>query len=204
LILEVLSGMALFFPLILGLTYIFFPLMVFLFLPKYLPSLTCIRFMIIGSFFFIFQGGTYNFIVTINRQVLIVKVELICIGVSLLVSYLLLHQGWGIEGVALATMGAKALSSLIFLMYSLSLLFSRSRDRSLYLGGLFFPFLLVVPVLILMDYLWGLQGDWKGDLGKTSLKAGCLLVLMAPFLWRLKEKVNVFWKLISPKSPAGT
>lgn len=203
LILEVLSGMSLIYPLILGLAYIFSPLVVFLFLPKYLPSLTCIRFMIIGSFFFIFQRGTYSFLLAINRQIIIVKVELIGIGVNFFLSYLLVHQGWGIEGVALATMGANALCGLIYLIFSLSFLFSRPSERSLYLRGLFPTFLLVVPGLILMDYLWDLQGEWKGDLCKIGLKTVCLLVLMAPFLWRLKEKVKLFQKLISIEPSAG-
>ena len=196
LILEALSGMTLFFPLILGLTYILFPLLVIFFLPKYLPSLTCIRVMILGSFFFIFQNGTYNLFVAINRQDLIVKVVVICIVVSFLASYLFVKQGWGIEGVALATMGSNALAGIIYLFFSLLLLFNQSGQRIFYLIRLFFPFLLVVPLLMLMDHFWIIRGEWRKDLVKITLKGGCLLLFMSPFLWRLKEKVKTFRTLV--------
>ncbi|MBI5605156.1 MAG: oligosaccharide flippase family protein, partial [Deltaproteobacteria bacterium] len=190
LMLEALSGMTLIFPLILGLIYIVFPLLVTFLLPKYLPSLTCIRIMILGSFFFIFQRGTYNFIIAVNRQAFIVKVEGILIGISYLSGYLLIKQGWGIEGVALATMGSNALGGLIFLVFTLSVLFNRPGEWLIYSRRLFSPFLLVVPLLILMDHFWILGGDWRNDLVKVSLKGGGLLLLMSPFLWRLKEKIK--------------
>ena len=195
LILEALSGMTLFFPLILGLTYIFIPMLVLLFLPKYLPSLTCIRIMILGSFFFVFHGGTYNFLIAINRQTLIVRVVLVCIVVSFLASYLFVKQGWGIEGVALSTMGSNALAGIIYLFFSLSFLFEQSRPKMFYFGRLLFPFLLVVPLLIWMDQFWIIRGEWRGDLVKIILKGGCLLLLMSPFLWQLKKKAKIFREL---------
>jgi len=192
LVLEALSGMTLFFPLILGLTYIAFPLLVLLFLPQYSPSITSIRIMVLGSFFFIFQSGTYNLLVAINRQTLIVKVVCLSIGVCYGSSYFLIGRGWGIEGVALSTMGANALAGIIFLLITLSLFVKEGKKKCYYLAHLFFPFVWVAALLMVMDHFWSLQGEWREDLFRVILKTGILFLFMVPFLWRLKKKIKAF------------
>lgn len=53
-VLDPMMVLALCFPFIMGLAYIGSPYLIYWFLPKYLPSLTCVNIMILGSFFLFF------------------------------------------------------------------------------------------------------------------------------------------------------
>jgi len=71
------------------------------------------------------------------------------------------------------------------------------------MGRLFSPYILVVPLLLLMDYFWILQGQWREDLLKIILKGGCLFVFMSPFLWTLKGKIKIFRDSDYAEKPFG-
>jgi O-antigen/teichoic acid export membrane protein len=189
---EPLYFMSLFFPVILGLVYVGSPYLLYLFLPKYLPSLVCMQIMILGSFFFIFVDGTYTFIVAINRQGFIIKVIAIGIAVNLVINYLLVRWGWGIEGVALGTTGVNMFIGLIYLVFTLNHFFKEFRQKIVMTIKLFSPFVLVGILVVFMDYFWPARGVLKQEIGMIVLKGFVLLVLSAPFLWTAKKKIKIF------------
>lgn len=189
-------GMCVFFPLIMGLAYIGIPYLIYLFLPKYLPALTCIRIMVLGSFYFIFIEGTYTFIVAINRQILIVWVIGGGILAGLILIYIFIKQGWGIEGVALGSIGSNVLVGTVFLFFTLNHFFKDLRKKIGALAQVFLPVLLVSASLILLDRLWPVQGHWRAEIGFVLLKIGCLLLLIGPFLWKAKKQFGMLRKEI--------
>lgn len=188
--------MSLFYPLLVGLAYIGVPYLLYLFLPNYLPSLNCIRIMILGSYAFTLVEGAYTFIVTINRQGFIVKVTGIGILINIIFNYLLIKQGWGIEGVALATAGTGLIMALLFLSFILIHFFKKFRARLIPGLQLFLPIILTGCFLALTDYLWPARGRLKEEAGFIGLKVVLLLILLSPFLWRFKKRLTRFGELI--------
>lgn len=184
--------LTLLYPPIMGLAYIGAPYFIHLLLPKYLPSLTCVHIMIVGSFFSIFFLGTYTFIVAINRQIIIVWVTTVGIVISVGINYLLIKAGQGIEGVALGTVGAYILVSSVFLAFTFYHFFKEKREKLVMVIELFLPYSLVVLFLILADFLWPVSGLLKKEIGIISLKGTLLLLLASPFLWRCKNKMQFF------------
>jgi len=187
-------GMCVLFPLVMGLAYIGIPYLIYLFLPKYILSLMCIRIMILGSFFFIFRDGTYTFIVAINRQSLIVWVVGIGILVNLMFNFILIKQGWGIEGVALGTIGANILTGGVFLIFTLHHFFKELRNQIKMLIQIFLPAILVGFFLILMDLIWPVGGHWRDEFGFIFLKMGGVILLTGPFIWKLKNQFRALRK----------
>lgn len=182
---EPIYAMSLFFPLIIGLSLFAVPYVINLFLPKYLSSLPCIRIMILSSFFFIFQNGTYAFMIALNRQRLIVWIVSIGTLICLISNYILVHRGWGIEGVALGTMGSNILIGLVFLLYTLHSFSQGFKKKIILLGKLFSSFFLTVIYLMMLDYGWPIH---KGtELSIVLLKSFILIMLLSPFLWKIKK-----------------
>ncbi len=188
--------MSLFYPLLVGLVYIGVPYLLYYFLPKYLQSLSCIRIMVLGSYAFTLVEGTYTFIVAVNRQGFIVKVTGIGILINIFINYFLIGQGWGIEGVALATAGTGLIMSLFFLIFILDHFFEKFRARLIQGFQLFLPIILTGCFLLLMDHLWPVHGRLKEEAGFIGLKVGLLLILLSPFLWHFKKRLTRFGELI--------
>jgi len=188
-VLDPIGLLTLIYPLVIGLTYVGIPYVIYLFLPKYVPALTCIHIMIVGSFFYIFLEGSNSFIVAINRQNLIIWV----IGLGCLVSFgiytVLLKKNMGIEGVALGSVLVNVLAGCFFLGFILNRLFNQLREKLIVLIKIFFPFSLVVIFLILADYIWPVSGLLKKDLEVVILKGSCVIILNLPFLWKCKKKM---------------
>lgn len=190
-VLDPMEALTLFYPFIMGLTYIGSPYLIYLFLPHYLPSLTCMHILIVGSFFYIFLEGSYSFIVAINRQNLIVW----AVGVGSVCSFglntFLIKKDLGIEGVALGSVIVNVLVGCFFLGFILNRFFRSLKKKITVLIGFFSPFLLVVFFLVLADYFWPVSGLLKKEFGDVLMKVIGLTILNAPFLWKCKKKMAV-------------
>jgi O-antigen/teichoic acid export membrane protein len=188
--------MSIFYPLLVGLVYIGVPYLLYLFLPKYLPSLSCIRIMILGSFAFTLVEGAYTFIVAVNRQGFIVKITGIGIVINIVFNYLLIRQGWGIEGVALATAATSLIIALLFLFFILIHFFEKIRARVIPGLQIFLPIILTGFFLVLADYFWPVHGRLKEEAGLIGMKVVLLLVILSPFFWQFKKRIARLGELI--------
>ena len=173
--------MTLLYPLILGIAYLSVPYVIHILLPKYLPSLICIKIMILGSFFFIYTEGFYTFIVAINRQGLIVKITGLGILFSIALNYFFIQLGWGIEGVALGTVGTNMIMGIIYLLFTVSHFFKGRRERLVWSCHLIFPVIWIGGLLILMDVFWPVQGELAKEFGSLFIKGIVLVIFLSPF-----------------------
>jgi O-antigen/teichoic acid export membrane protein len=190
-VLDPMAILACFFPMIMGLAYIGSPYLVYLLLPKYMPSLVCIHILILSSYFFIFLEGSTTFIVTINRQMFIVWIISSGTVVSLILNYLLIARGWGIEGVALGTGGINLMVGSIYLGLIINHFYQGVRQKVWVFIGYFFPFLLVGLALVTMDLLWPSTGLLARDYDIIILKVVVLLTVNIPFLIIGKKKIGL-------------
>jgi O-antigen/teichoic acid export membrane protein len=86
-----------------------------LILPEYLPGLPAVYPMLLVPVFFSFITGTGNMLNTIGRQKVYLLMQLCLLPVMVILDFLAIKLGFGIAGVAYATMTTFALYSLIFL-----------------------------------------------------------------------------------------
>jgi O-antigen/teichoic acid export membrane protein len=106
-------------PLLLGPVWILLPLLLTLFLPSFLPALESTRLLILGGFFLALSYPSRGVIVAYRRQVRAALLCAVAIPMHVVLALLLLQQGWGIEGVAVAGMVAFAMLYLLTLCYVL-------------------------------------------------------------------------------------
>ena len=190
-VLEPMIFLTLVFPLLMGLAYIGSPYLIYLFLPKYLSSLTCVHIMILGSFFYIFLDGTYTFFVAINRQMLIVWIIGFWTLVSFGLNYLLIKKHWGIEGVAIGVTGVNVMAGYIFLVLTANHFIKGLRKKIELIIQLFLPYILIGLFLVLADYAWPVTGLLKKEWGTVILKVTLLFIFSSPFLWKGKKKITL-------------
>jgi Na+-driven multidrug efflux pump len=105
-------------------------------------------------------------------------------------NYFFITLGWGIEGVALGTMGINMIMGLIYLFFALNHFFKGLLKKTSALFQLFSPFIIVGVFLLVMDYFWPVQGVLKKEFGFIILKGLLLCSIMSPFLWKLKNKIK--------------
>jgi hypothetical protein len=79
---------------------------------------------------------------------------------------------------------------MIFLFFTLKQSTVSPRDRLVFVGKLFLPFLLAVLWLITGDYFWPTRGFFFEELPAIAIKTGVLLVLLAPFLGKLIKMIQ--------------
>ena len=110
---QVIMGVGVTFPLIVG-TYFIFPPGVQRFLPAYVPGIAAMKTILIGPLFLPIAGGCGNFLNTVNKQVYNMAVQGFAILIDVALNITFVKMGLGINGVALGT-------ALTYMSYSLIL-----------------------------------------------------------------------------------
>ncbi|WP_169311146.1 oligosaccharide flippase family protein [Thermodesulfatator indicus] len=89
---------------------IFFPIVVEIFLPSYLPSIEVIKIIVVGFVFLTIANSFGVFLLSINKQIIYLFVTLFSVVLNIILSIMFVKFGYGIVGVALGS----AISYLIF------------------------------------------------------------------------------------------
>jgi hypothetical protein len=104
-----------------------------------------------GSFFFAVAGFASDFLNTINKQAMNLMAQIASLVIAVSSTYAVLRLGWGIQGVALATVLTSLLYSIALLGYVLLRHFATPADSLKSLWNLYFPFLYCLAILLLVD-----------------------------------------------------
>lgn len=80
------------------------PLLIEALLPQYVPGIPAFRITVIGIFFLAFMSGFGNFLNTVNRQKLYLAIQVAALGLNAALNAYALAAGYGITGVAVATL----------------------------------------------------------------------------------------------------
>ena len=88
----------------LGIALVAAPWFVRWFLPQYEPGIPALQITIVSVFFLSFMGGFGNFLTTIDRQKLYLAVLVGALAANLGLNFIVLRAGYGITGVAAATL----------------------------------------------------------------------------------------------------
>jgi len=102
-------------PLVIGLIVLALPYIFINIMPKYREGLTAAQVLLLGSFFVSFVRNGINFLVAVERQRLLMKCVVASLILSAILSLGLVHLGYGIVGLAIASSCSSALfTSLIW------------------------------------------------------------------------------------------
>ncbi len=169
------------------------PLLVELFLKKYVLGLSCMKIYLVGTFFLMMGQLSNSFLIAIDRYLKMIPILLVTIALNLGLCLLFIHWHWGIQGVALGTV----ISYTVYGIGTYILSFWETHGN---VEGLKSP---LEDLFIFTGYftLIFLCDRWiqTPSLWLTAItKLGAFLFLSLPF-WILVEKRENFFKTLLQK-----
>jgi O-antigen/teichoic acid export membrane protein len=135
-------------PILIGALYLSLPLVISVLLPAYMPGVAAARIIAVGIFFYGILGLTDYFLVTIGKLKQYALFGCVALFLNIVLDYLFLQLGYGIEGVALGgTLITYFFYSSIVIGYSLSHYTKRFGDWVRYFTRLWLPFVYMIVLL---------------------------------------------------------
>ena len=135
-------------PILIGSIYLSLPFVIGVLLPAYTPAITAIRIIILGIFFYCILGMTDVFLITIGKLKQYAFFGCIALLLNIILDYLFLQLGYGIEGIALGgTLITYFFYSCIVIGYALSHYTKRLGDWVRFFLRLWSPFIYMIVLL---------------------------------------------------------
>ena len=122
---------------------------------------------------------------------MIIKVTSIGILLNIFFSYFFIRLGWGIEGVALGTVGSRMIMGFIYLSFTLNHFFHSFKDKFFTVMDLLLPFIVIATTIIFIEMLIPGYGILKKEIHIIIIKLLGVLIAWLPFFFKLKGKVSI-------------
>jgi len=178
-------------PVFLGTLYLLIPYTILMALPKYAPAIGPARILILGSFFLGVAGCASDFLNTINKQAMNLMAQITSLAVAISFTYAFLRLGWGIQGVALATVLTSFLYSIALLGYVLLRHFATPIDSLKSLWNFYLPLGYCLALLLLIDPIpVGPMGPRVPSLPAVLLKVVIFALLILPLIARANRRAS--------------
>jgi O-antigen/teichoic acid export membrane protein len=129
-------------PFLSGLAFLFAEPVVGLILPKFLPGVAALRILCFGAVALAFSNLAAVVIMTIGRQLMLVPVAIFGVGLYAMLDFAAVKMGYGITGVATATVIAYLVNGAVMLSLALAGIGLRARPLFATMARLFAPFVL--------------------------------------------------------------
>jgi O-antigen/teichoic acid export membrane protein len=178
-------------PLFLGMVYLLIPYVILTALPRYAPAIRPARILVLGTFFLAVAGSASDFLNTINRQVMNLVAQIASLAIAVSSTYAFLRLGWGIQGVALATVLTSLLYSIALLGYVLLRHFETPIDTLKSLWNLYLPFGYCLALLLLVDLIpLGAVGQGVPSFPAVLLKVVIFALFILPLIARANRRAS--------------
>jgi len=190
-------GLAFLFPLPLALVWIFSHWLVPAFLPDYLDGLAALKLVILGSFFMALTHPFSNFLVTVRKHWQLIPLQILLIASAYGFSAWFLHEGRGIEGVALASLITAFLNFLFFSAASFRIL-KLTKGVGLFYFQVILAFAYSTGALASVGWL---TRDFSGaHLGTAFLQSALFALMALPLMVLAERETGVFkhgWEMLA-------
>ncbi len=178
-------------PLFQGTIYLLIPYVILTALPKYALAIRPARILVMGSFFFAVAGFASDFLNTINKQAMNLMAQIASLAIAISSTYAVLRLGWGIQGVAVATVLTSLFYSLGLLGYVLLRHFATPLDSLKTLWNLYLPFGYCLALLLLIDLIpEAAIGQGIPLLPLVLLKVVIFTLFVFPLIARANRRVS--------------
>lgn len=168
------------------------PLLIKLFLPKYLPSVVPIKILVLGSFFYSLSTVAGTYLISIDRQRLLIVIQTILIFLAILFYSAALKLNCGINVLAVVT-------AIIYSLFGISYLGAgvyfvkeeKAKETFNYIIGLIVPFVFMA-ILIVVFGTYVVSDISKIAYIKSSLLS-CIIVMMLvlPLAWFINKNADL-------------
>lgn len=193
---------AAFMTLLIGGSILILPFFIRFFLPKYMPSVSLFGILISAAFFYGTAGIPGNFMVSINRQRLLITIQIAASLLALALDFVVVNMGWGIVGVAWSTALAYVVYGGGYMFLAAYFAFDRRAEMARFLIDIYALFAAMALGLTLATLLIPAGETMGMALIFTALRLAMFLAVLFPALWWVnrdgkvmavvREEFNVF------------
>jgi O-antigen/teichoic acid export membrane protein len=160
-------------------------------LPQFEPGLASMKILLFGFYFLVLGGIFPNVIFTINRQIFLLPLYFVSIAISVVLNYIFIKLGWGIEGVALGTSISYFLFFLIISLYASKFFLKKGEILKIYLFVfLYFLYFLIGITLIARLSIGG------EELFKLIVRCLILGIISLPVFFQIQRREKFFTSLL--------
>lgn len=174
---------AAFMTLLIGGSILILPFFIRFFLPKYTPSVSVFGILISAAFFYGTAGIPGNFMVSINRQKLLIAMQIAAGLLALALDFAVVHMGWGIVGVAWSTALAYLVYGGGYMFLAAYFAFERRAEMARFLIDIYALFAVMALGLVLATLLIPAGETIGTALILTFLRLVLFLIVLFPALW---------------------
>ena len=185
--------LSVFVPIILCVIYINIGSIINLLLPQYLPGIGVLHILIIALFFSTICGLPVNLIIALNKQKKFMYITALIFLLSIILDFIIIRLGFGMNGVGLVTAFIFFLASLIANGYALKLLKDNKKEIYWNLFLIYLPFIYSFTVMFLLIsnlFIYNILLD-------NLLKSIIFILLIIPFIFYVEKKSNAINKFLS-------
>ncbi len=177
-------------PVVIGLAFITAPVVIYYILPRYIQGITPIKILVCAIFFMSVMTPAVIFLITVNKERKMLLIQAISITIAITLNYLFIINGYGINGVAIATAISYFFYGTCILVYSFRYYIDTVTQFIKFFTKIYAPFLYIIVILALSS-LVPITGNLSRDILLTILKLAVFLVLSIPLVWLANKKTGV-------------
>ena len=177
-------------PIVVGLVFITAPVAIYYILPKYLPGIMPFKILICAIFFMSVTSASNNFLITLNKEKKMLSLQAISVIIAIILNYFFIINGYGINGVAIATAISYFFYSTCILIYSFRHYIPRITQLIKFFAKIYLPFLYIILILALSNFI-PITGNLLRDILLTFLKLIVFMVFSLPLIWLVNKKTGI-------------
>jgi O-antigen/teichoic acid export membrane protein len=187
-------------PVFVGVGWLISPIILNIFLPKYIPGLLALKILVFGMCFSSILALSKNLFVALNKQFRVLLAFIGASVVSIVLNYSLLKIGLGITGVAIASSSSFFILSIVMLYMSLLL----QETKFVVLDTLiriYKPIIAALAFLIIIERILPVQINYISELYYLSVRLILFIGLQFIFsIFSIKKDLKLFDLFMKLKS----
>jgi O-antigen/teichoic acid export membrane protein len=168
---------------VIGGAVIVLPFIVEMFMPKYLPSMPLLDILIPSAFFITTALIPGSFMVTINKQIILIYILIFSIFLALIFDMFVVKMGWGIIGIAWSTATVYAVYGISCTYSAARYVFKRGADTIVFLVEIYGVFVAMVIGLMLTTLIPPESETIGVAFISTILRLALFIAVLSPALW---------------------
>jgi hypothetical protein len=161
-------------------------------LPKYAPAIPLVETLVPGAFFLGIAPVAGSYVIAVNHQGVLLKIQAAAMVCSVLVDGLLLNAGLGPQAVAIGTLCGYSIYGLGYLAAAIAIAKRSAREALTAVGELIVIFGgLVAAQKLFAMVLPVTAGGWS-DVWTSALRLLLVLATLAPLVWFVNRNSGLF------------
>ena len=196
------SILAFFFAFLIGIFIIIYPLLVNFILPRFSPGINAAKIIIFATFFLGIVGMSTNVILALEKQKIWLLISVIVLITSIVLNFIFIKLGLGIEGVAFASLISLLIYTSSIIIYVLRLFEKSTNYIFKFLTYCYFPIIYTFICIKILSFVTNNftnsfnQADIAGFISTSTITLA-FFILYLPLFYLINKKTNIISLIIN-------